>query len=158
MPASPATTHRRPQRLRKNVSKPEYLVTAAPPATKASPKKKATKTKKAPAPKKKVQPEVYSIEKVLEVKRVGTGSRISCLIKWEGYEETTWEPISYLNEKAKKDAKELLEKLEPKEEEKKTKKGLHGVLCTHSFILIREYTRSITKNRHHHPHVVWKVQ
>lgn len=116
MPAS----LRRTNRLRKAVAKPEYLVSETPKPK--SPAKKAKKTKKAPPKKKQTKKEeVYTVEKVLEVKRA-KGKRISCLIKWEGYEETTWEPITYLNGKAQKDARELLEKLEPKKEEEADKK------------------------------------
>lgn len=114
MPAPP----RRRQGLRRGIAKPDYLDPAAP--TKVSPKKKAARTKVSPKKKaKKKEPQVFTVEEVLAVKRAAKGNRISCHIKWEGYEETTWEPISYLNGKARKDADELLEKLEGKKEEEK---------------------------------------
>jgi hypothetical protein len=38
----------------------------------------------------------YQVKEILDyrVRRVGRGSRIEVLVKWAGYVETTWEPLS----------------------------------------------------------------
>jgi hypothetical protein len=50
----------------------------------------------------------FEVDRVLEVKRGPTGI-VRCLIKWRGYTHPTWEPISNLNDVARKEAQSLLD-------------------------------------------------
>ena len=109
------TPRRRGVGLRKAVTKPDLLVNAKPEPKKkkSSPKKKSSAAAKKVAKK----DEVYEIEKVISVKR-GKGSKVQCEVKWKGYKETTWEPISYLNGAARREAQALLDGKTPKDDDK----------------------------------------
>mgnify|MGYP005856284489 CR=1 FL=1 len=117
----------RRQKSSRQHKKPEYLVAASPVAVKK--KTKPTKAKATPVKKKAAEPETYEIETVLDVRRkVGkdgkTTNRVEVQIKWKGYDEPTWEPITYLNKAAEKDARNMLDAKEGKspKKSKKTKK------------------------------------
>jgi len=103
--------------LRTKVAKPNYLVSEP-----VQPKKKRAKKAKAAAPVPAKQPSssrqrgaVYEVEEVLDVRqKEGKGKNVrrhQFLIKWKGYKEPTWEPMSNLTAAAvKKEAGALLEK------------------------------------------------